>query len=765
MRENNMRPPSSRRAGNRPAKRSTLSKIVRGMQLCILLGMSASCGIALALFISCSSLIKSDITNFEPPEATIIYSSDLKELARIYREDRTNVPLKDIPKNLRNATVAIEDRRFYKHSGIDMRGIGRAIWQNLRRQELDQGGSTLTQQLARNVYLTQEKSIQRKVQEAVIAILMERKFSKDKILELYLNQVFYGSGAFGVQAASRVYFGRDVKDLDLSECALIAGLPQKPTGYSPHRYLDAALSRRADVLNAMYREGYITAEQRDKAKAENVHIVAKTRGRNTFKAPHFIDYVTSQLRERYDERVIYSGLRVYTTLNYDMQLAAEKALRAGVKRHERSRRVSEGCFVAIEPENGYVRAMVGSVDPASQFNRCTQALRQPGSSFKAFVYTAALMAGWTPDKAVCNERREYPAGAGKVWYPRNYDGKYGGWPSMRTAIAKSINLPAIWTANQIGIQNVIDYATAMGIKSKLDPYLPTAIGGIGGLHPIEMASAYSTFANDGIHVEPSCIVRVLDNHNRPVEDYIPEGRRVIPERVNSMMDSMLRGVVTSGTGTAARVILEARGKTGTTNSDVDAWFIGYVPHKLVAACWVGNDNYTPMRGAYGGKVCAPVWVEFMKKAIPIFDRVHAAHVAAAKPKVPKNPSTPSSNPNAGGDNSADGPGAVTANDQDQVSVAICDQSHQLATQNCASTHVEKFLRGTEPQLYCSIHNGTKPDVSATRDNGPEAGLVTVSVCADSGMLAGPSCPNVVRKDFPMDRVPAQVCTLHNRTRE
>ena len=326
---------------------------------------------------------------------------------------------------------------------------------------------------------------------------------------------------------------------------------------------------------------------------------------------------------------------------------------------------------------------------------------------------------------------------------------------MKTAIAQSMNLAAIWTANKIGIQNVIDYATAMGIKSKLDPYLPTAIGGIGGLHPIEMASAYSTFANDGIHVEPSCIVRVLDNHNRPVEDYIPEGRRVIPEHVNAMMDSMLRGVVTSGTGRPARVIFDARGKTGTTNSDVDAWFIGYVPHKLVAACWVGNDNYGPMRGAYGSVVCAPVWVEFMKKAIPIYERVHTAHVAATKPDAPRNPSTPGGDSNAGGASNA-GHDAVTANEQDQVSVTICDQSHELATQNCPSTHVEKFLRGTEPRSYCSIHNRAKPDVSATRDNSPEAGLVTVSVCADSGMLAGPNCPNVVRKDFPSDRVPTRV---------
>ena len=764
MGANNTRSASMRRARSRHAKRGTLNKIVRGMQLCILLGMSAFCGIAIALFISLAPTV-GNIQNIEPAEATIIYSSDGTELGRIYHEDRTNVPLKDIPVDLRNATIAIEDKRFYTHSGVDLRGIGRAMWQNLRHMRPDEGASTITQQLAKNVYLTQEKTVQRKVQEAIIAILMERKFSKDKILELYLNQVFYGSSAFGVQAASRVYFDKDVKDLDLAQCATLAGLPKAPTAYSPHRDPDAALGRRNVVLDKMCEQGYITAEQRDDAKGQKLHVVPRALGRNTFKAPHFVDYVTNQLRDRYEERVIYSGLRVYTTLNYDMQVAAEKALREGVKRHERSRRVTEGCFVAIEPENGYIRAMVGSVSPTSQFNRCTQAMRQPGSSFKAFVYTAALMQGWTPETRVCNERRSYPDGSGGAWTPRNYDGNYGGWYSMRTAIAKSMNLPAIWTANKIGVGNVIDYATAMGIKSKLDPYLPTAIGGIGGLHPIEMASAYCTFANDGIHVEPCCIVRVLDHNNKPIQDFVPEGRRVIPERINSLMDSMLRGVVTSGTGRPARVIADARGKTGTTNNDVDAWFIGYVPHKLVAACWVGNDNYDQMRGAYGSVVCAPVWVEFMKKAIPIYDRVHAAHVGEAKPAIVKNPSKPANSSGNTDHNSTNGPDAVAANDQDQVSVTICTESHQLATPNCPSTRVQRFLRGTQPRSYCSIHSGTKPDVSATNDNGSDGDMVTVSICVDSGMLAGPNCPNVVKKEIPASKVPTQVCTLHSRSRE
>lgn len=336
----------------------------------ILIGISASVGIALGLFINLSGVLPT-VEDFEAPEATIIYSSDGVVLGRIFREDRTNVPLKDIPKPLRDATVAIEDSRFYQHSGVDVRGIGRAVWENVRGHRISQGGSTITQQLARNVYLTQRRTFERKIQEAVLAILIERHFSKDKILELYLNQIYYGSGAFGVQAASKVYFSKNVDRLSLSEAALIAGLPWRPTANSPHENLQAALDRRDIVLNRMAQLGYITPNERDTAKVERVTIVLKRKGRSAFRAPQFVDYITRQLRDRYGDDVLFrGGLRVYTTLHYGMQKIAEEALRNGVGKYEQSRKVTEGCFVCIEPATGYIRAMVGSVDPSSQFNRC-----------------------------------------------------------------------------------------------------------------------------------------------------------------------------------------------------------------------------------------------------------------------------------------------------------------------------------------------------------------------------------------------------------
>lgn len=735
--------------------------------------MGASVGVGLGLFITLSKKLPA-VAGIEAPEATIIYSSDGVVLGRVYHEDRTNVPLKDIPKSLRDATIAIEDSRFYEHSGVDLRGIARSVWVDVKTGHPRSGGSTITQQLARNVYLTQQKTMQRKVQEAVLAILIERRYTKDKILELYLNQVYYGSGAFGVEAASKVYFGKDVDKLDLSQSALLAGLPQKPSGYSPHDDLTAALERRDVVLNRMAELGKITPEERDAAKAETPRIIPRRNVRNTYRAPHFVDYVTRQLKERYGDDVVSAGgLRVYTTLDSRMQEIAENALRAGVKKHEKGHRVTEGCMIVIEPQNGYVRAMVGSVNPRSEFNRCTQGQgRQPGSSFKAFVYTAAFMAGMKPDDRISEAPVSYPNGTGGTWSPRNYDGKYShtgsGWLTVKQAVAWSVNTAAIRVAEKVGIKNVIKYAQLMGVHSKLDPYLSTAIGGIGGVHPIEMASAYGTFANGGVHVDPCSIIRVTTSHGDIIEDYKPVGERVMPEKINAEMDELFRGVVTMGYGTGGKVrdVPEARGKTGTTNDDRDAWWLGYVPNKLVAAVWVGNDNYAPMQGAYGGVVCAPIWREFMLKAVPIFDRMRRDSTVKVKQAASEgDKQANASKPDKAPDRSK--PDAVDVNenpDPEVVTVTICDDSQLLATRNCPSTHTEKLLRGTEPKTYCTMHAEQKPSQPPSETSNPavpaEVTLSTVKLCAETGMLASKFCPKTITKRIPVDEIPGQVCTKH-----
>lgn len=726
------------------------------------------------------------VEDFQAPEATIIYSSDGVVLGRVYREDRTNVPLEKIPRSLRDATVAVEDSRFYEHAGVDMKGIARAIYTNVRGQRLAQGGSTITQQLARNVYLTQRKTFQRKIQEAVLAILIERRYDKDKILEMYLNQVYFGSGAFGVQAAAKVYFGKDLDKLTLGECALLAGLPRRPSAYSPHENLQAALDRRDVVLNRMAELGTISPGERDAAKNEKIAIIKRQRGRSTYKAPHFVDYVSRQLKERYGDDILYmGGLRVHTSLNYEMQKIAEKALREGVVKHA-GKKVGEGCMVVIEPANGYVRAMVGSVDPASHFNRCTQAERQPGSAFKVFVYTAALDAGMKPTDREIDAPVSYPDGRGRYWRPKNYDNRFRGSVTLERAVAESINIPAIKICDKVGVHNVIRYARAMGIKAKLEPYLPLAIGGIGGVKPIEMASAYGTFANGGVHVEPVSIVRVTNSHGDTIEDYTPEGVRVISERVNQMMDSMLRAVVVKpgGTGHRMRDVAEARGKTGTTNDDRDAWWIGYVPNKLVAAVWVGNDNYAPMRRAWGGTVCGPIWREFMLKAIPIYDKTHKPDKPAQRADREADKS-----PNSESERSREvdrEPEAPTATDTgsgdttDTVTAVVCSESQMLARPGCPVTHTQRFVRGFEPTSYCTVHGSARAASETRPEPKPEVRpeprpeprpvprptlardqtLVTVTVCAESGLLASPGCPRTVRKRVPLDEVPAQVCGRH-----
>lgn len=770
-----------RRPEKAQRKRSRIRSFVTILQVIILLGLSASVGIGLGLFVSLSRMLPT-LGDFKSSEATIIYSSDGVILGQICKEYRNSVALKDMPQSLRNASIAIEDRRFYQHSGLDYHGIARAIWSNIRKRKAAEGASTITQQLARNVYLSQRKTIQRKVEEAMLALMIERNFTKEKILELYLNQVYYGSGAFGVQAASKIYFDKDVDQLDLAESALIAGLPQKPSGYSPHEDLEAAVGRRNVVLSRMNELGYITVAERDRAQAEKPRIIAKKSGRNVYKASHFVDWITQILRQRgYGDDVIYAGgLRVWTTLSYDMQKVAEKALREGVRKRERRHRVTEGCFVAIEPATGFVRAMVGSVDPASQFNRCTQALRQPGSSFKAFVYTAAIQNGMTPRTMIHIPKGGHPYwpnGTGENWIPKNYDGVYYSNISMLDAVAKSVNTAAICVADEVSIRNVIKYAHLMGITTEIAPYLPTAIGA-SAVHPIEMASAYGTFANGGVHVNICPIIRVTDSHGETIEDCQPEATRVITENKNKMMDELFRGVVTRprGTGRSVASIKDARGKTGTTNEDRDAWFIGYIPGKMVAACWVGNDNNTPMSHASGSALCAPVWREFMQKSIPIYDKIQKelreqeASKNPVKPKVvqvkPRQERNPSDNPNSPKPD-------VIDNNSDTVSVRICEDSQLLATANCPATRTERVMRGTEPTTYCTVHSSDNspdnPDENTdSRDNtdtSPPANttMITVTVCSESGMLATPNCPNRVRKRVPVDQVPSQICTTHGRS--
>lgn len=678
------------------------------MQIGLLLLFGVAVGGIVGTFISVSRMLPK-VTDYSPPEVTKILSSDEVLLATVGAENREFVDMKQIPKELQQATVAIEDSRFYDHGGVDFRGIARAAVKNIVGGRIDEGGSTITQQLARNVYLTQRRTISRKMREAVLAVIIERNYTKAKILELYLNQIFYGSGAFGVEAASKVYFGKDVQNLDLAECALLAGLARAPSSLSPHNDLDAAVARRNVVLARMAELHVITQEQKEKAQAEKPRIVPLTATKYRSLAPYFTDYVKKYLRDKYayDDMIYRGGLRVYTTVNYRMQEAAQKALRDGVMQARRNRQVDpkkgNAALICIEPETGYIRAMVGGAEyEKSEFNRATQARRQPGSAFKAFVYTAAVdTLGWNANHIVKGGRYRYTFGDGRVWTPKNYNGEYRPYTmTMKRAVADSVNVPAVRTAMEVGLNTVIRYAHLLGVKSEIQAYPALAIGGISGIRPIEMAAAYGVFASGGFYIEPTPIAKITNADGATIEEAEPNPRRVLPDRTVSVMDELFRAVVTKGTAAWKLAgFPNARGKTGTTNSDVDAWFIGYVPKKLVTAVWMGNDDHTPMGHKISGSgLCAPIWKDYMYTAVKVYDDIHRG-----KPR-PKPVESQASHPAERRENRDNRlPDAVQETDKGTVRVKICDESQLLATGNCPSWHVETMVKGTEPKDYCNIH--------------------------------------------------------------
>jgi len=721
-----------------------------------------------AIFYSVSG-INIELSVRTTKEDTKIFSSDGVELASLFQEEhRERVPLSRIPENLRNATVAIEDSRFYKHSGVDIRGISRALYQNLRYHRLVQGGSTITQQLARNVYLTKRRTLTRKLQEAALAVRIDSQYSKDHILEVYLNQVYYGSGAYGVQTAARIYFGKNVDELDLAECALLAGLPKKPSRYSPFVDLNAARGRRDTVLQRMADLGYITQAAADEAKRSPIKLASKRPIKRRYRAGYFIDYVVGQLEDRYGEDLVTGGgLRIYTTLNWRMQETAERAVAEGVRRAQKEgRKVQQAALVAVEANTGYIKAMVGGTSYAkTQFNRVTQGPgRQPGSAFKAFVYTAAIDRGVvTPTTRIDDAPLSRPNGTGGWWRPRNYDNRWHGRVTVREAIAKSINIPAIKTAEKVGVKEVIRYARLMGIKSPLEPYLPIAIGGIPGVHPIEMAAAYNVFASGGIYAEPMAVLRITDAEGGVIEENEPVAHRVLSEKTVSVMDEMFRAVVTEGTGRPVRDVPEARGKTGTTNRDVDAWFIGYIPEKITTAVWAGNDDHTPMTRAYGSIVCAPIWREFTLEALKVYRQEHPKKRRAPRVKPPTAREVqPETQPH---ENPPEAP--PTAPADEVVTVRICAQSQLLATRWCPETYEETFTANAAPKEYCNLHgppSRAAPEPQAEPDRyAPNAGeTVRLTICVQTGKIATRYCPRTVVRTFSIDRAPTSVCTMHQR---
>jgi penicillin-binding protein 1A len=561
----------------------------------------------------------SRMADYQPASTTRIFARDGTQLASVYKENRVWVPISRIPTVVRDAFIANEDHNFYHHHGVDVGGIVRATFADLTHQQL-QGASTITQQLARRLFLTDQVSIARKVQEALLAIEIERYYTKDEILERYLNIIYLGAGAYGVDAAAHAYFGRSVDALTLAQAAMLAGVVAAPSVYSPFSNLTLARDRQRHVLDRMADSGYITPAQADAAYDGPLGLIEqRPAGLQGYRYPYFTTYAIAQLERLFGKNAVEEGgLQVYTTLDTRMQQIAQEAVTWGV--HEA---IAEGigahqaALVALRPSTGEILAMVGGrgFSLHDQFNRAWQARRQPGSSFKIYDYTAAVDAGMPVSTVIDDSPVSYPMGDGTQWSPQDDDHSYMGAITLREALVMSRNIVAVKLAERVGLDRVIDYAHRMGVTSPLEANLSLALGS-SVVTVLDQASGYSTLAAQGLHVDPTPFRIVKDSlGTNLLDDRFPQAVDVVSAGTAFIMTSVFEDVIKRGTGYPNAIIgRPAAGKTGTTSDFRDAWFVGYTPD-LVAAVWLGNDDYTPMVESYGGNVPARIWARFMKAAL------------------------------------------------------------------------------------------------------------------------------------------------------
>ena len=559
--------------------------------------------------------------NMRPAVSSQVFDSQGKLITTLHSDqNRLPIDINKVPKNLQNAFIAAEDNRFYDHIGVDPIGILRAVVTNLTNRGIAQGGSTITQQLAKNAFLSQDQTLKRKIQEAILALELERKYSKKEILEMYMNQIYFGRGAYGIQTAAHTYFGKDVGDLTLAECAMIAGLPKSPNYYSSS--VNEATARKNVVVGQMEKYGYITPSQAEEAKKSSLDIKQKSTSNTTDESAYFIDYVTQEIAQKYGDDALYKdGLKIYTTLDTDKQHAAVQAMRHLPETHTDDQGLTQpqGAIISIDPKTGHILAMVGGRGQDS-FNRASMAVRQPGSAFKPFVYMTAMEHDMTPDTIMEDKKVEYGG-----WSPHNADNSYQGRMPLWKALALSVNTVAVQLADKVGPSNVIANAKKLGITTLVEDGSPNddnlasaALGGLTkGVTPLEMAAAYGAFANKGVYIKPTAIVKILDRNGNVLEDNSSDVQKtqVMSEKTAYEMTSMLEGVIARGTGTAASIGRPAAGKTGTTDDNHDAWFIGYTPD-IVTAVWVGDDTGSQSLGEiYGGTVPAQIWHDYMASAV------------------------------------------------------------------------------------------------------------------------------------------------------
>ena len=552
------------------------------------------------------------IEEYVPVESSKVYSSDGQLLAEFYYERRTFVPYYNIPDHIKKSFIAIEDVRFYSHPGVDFIGITRALLHDIKAGSIVQGGSTITQQLAKMLFLRPEKSIKRKLKEAVLSIQIERRYTKDEILGLYLNQTYFGTRAFGIEAAAQTYFGKSFNELSFGEAALLASLPKAPSQYSPFRNPEKSKERRKAVLDSMLNQKFITAEQHNTAVEEPIPASPHYR---KYEAPYFVELLRQQLEHKYGAEIYTSGYKIYSTIDFNMQRIAEEALSNGIINIEkREKKGIQAALIATDIRSGHIKAMVGGFDFwKNQFNRATQALRQPGSAFKPFVYVTAIKDGMTSEDVIVDSPISFRgAKPGQMWTPKNYDGIYHGTVTLKTALAKSLNCATVRLASRVGIENIINTARELGIKSDLQPYMPLALGA-SDVTLSEMVNAYAVFAT-GKKLELIPYERIENRDKIIIDEIYPKQTDVLDENTVNELKILLGAVVKEGTATRAKDIgRPVYGKTGTTNDYTDAWFIGF-DENLVVGVWVGRDDHKPIGNKETGSAAAlPIWIEFMKK--------------------------------------------------------------------------------------------------------------------------------------------------------
>lgn len=747
----------------------------------VTLAVVAILGISGYVFYLMAKLPRVDrLADYKPPIVSQVFGDDGSLVGEFYLERRIVVPINKMPRKLIQAFVAAEDSNFYSHKGIDYLGIVRAAFKNILTMSKKEGASTITQQVTKSMLLSPEKKFSRKIKEAILAKRMEERLSKDEILYLYLNQIYLGSGAYGVQAAAETYFGKDVEQLNLAEISMLAGLPKAPNAYSPIKHLDKARERQAYVLERMTKEGYITAAEADHARKTPI-VLQPMKKVNNEQSAYFLEYLRIQLEQKYGEDQLYKGgLKIYTTMNASMQRAAYESLRKGLKEVDKRQgyrgpvkylpegeveafcskvedsidsvtlktgetyqgvvvgfnpekgealiRVGDrrgiltrknmswagrlgmlnhygkpekgtralalgsvlevsvvtpeqnkegaqfaldqtpevqAALVSIDPRSGGVKAMVGGYDfRKSQFNRAMQAKRNAGSAFKPIIYAAALDKGLTPATIIEDEPVEYPDGAGGIWKPQNYDREFRGPVTMREALTYSINIVSVKIMDQIGAQYTAEYARKLGFTSPIPANLALALGAA-SVSPFEMTSAYAVFANHGVLTPEYFITKVTDTDGTILQETPPPAPvPVISPETAYVITNLMQSVVSSGTGHQASLIgRPVAGKTGTTNGAKDAWFIGYIP-QLVTGVWVGYDQERSLgSGGTGGQAAAPIWGDFMEKAVmslPVEDFA-----------APENVSFVLINPRTG----------------------------KLAKEGTAGAVMECFIKGTEPSSY------------------------------------------------------------------